>query len=494
MGWKVFGGRLACRCLPRRFLKSRVTKTYKKLKLPKFTFVLCWVAATSLLQAEPGIVTVPVQIAPGKEWTNYPTRTLAALPEAAANRRDSDLDQYGGRLTRKVKATGFFYPAKIGDRWWLVDPQGCLFLNKGVVTVAPMGGSNAAAAFNEKFGSNSNWVAATSSLLHSLGFNGLGAWSDIERLRGASAPLVYTRIWDFMSSYGRKRGGTYQQSGHIGYPKDCIFVFDPEFEKFCDTYARQLAGAKDDPWLLGHFSDNEMPFKREAIINYLQLPEKDPGHQAAMEWLRARHGSTAGVQDITEQDREDFIALVTDRYYRIVSTAIKKYDPNHLYLGSRFNDRELNYPEVFKAAGAYVDVMAVNYYRTWTPSQDKLAMWSRESGRPILITEWYVKGADSGLANNSGAGWIVKSQHDRGLFYENFTLALLESKVCVGWHWFKYADNDPSEPGTDPSNRDANKGIVSFRYEPYTALMDAMKAVNVQVYSLADYFDRVAVQ
>ena len=121
-------------------------------------------------------------------------------------------------------------------------------------------------------------------------------------------------------------------------------------------------------------------------------------------------------------------------------------------------------------------------------------MWSRESGRPILITEWYVKGADSGLPNNSGAGWIVKSQQDRGRFYQHFTLGLLESKVCVGWHWFKYIDNDPSEPNTEPSNRDSNKGIVTSRYEPYPALLDAMKPLNDRVYSLTDYFDQPAVQ
>jgi hypothetical protein len=84
----------------------------------------------------------------------------------------------------------------------------------------------------------------------------------------------------------------------------------------------------------------------------------------------------------------------------------------------------------------------------------------------------------------------VKSQHDRGLFYQNFTLGLLESKVCVGWHWFKYGDNDPSEPNTDPSNRDANKGIVNFRYESYPALLEAMQMLNERVYSLVNYFDR----
>jgi hypothetical protein len=294
-----------------------------------------------------------------------------------------------------------------------------------------------------------------------------------------------------MSSYGHKRGGTYQQPGHIGYPNDCIFVFDPEFEEFCDDYAKQLSQTKDDPWLLGHFSDNEMPFKREAINNYLKLPDQDPGHQAALAWLQARHGQQATPKDITDQDKMDFLAFVTDRYFRIVSTAIKKYDPNHLFLGSRFHAEELNYPAVFKAAGAYVDVLGINYYRTWTPSQENMAMWSRESGRPILITEWYVKGVDSGMPNHSGAGWIVKTQADRGQFYQNFTLGLLESKVCVGWQWFKYADNDPEDLKTDPSNRDSNKGIVSFRYEPYTALLEGMKSLNDRVYALADYFDQL---
>lgn len=119
-------------------------------------------------------------------------------------------------------------------------------------------------------------------------------------------------------------------------------------------------------------------------------------------------------------------------------------------------------------------------------------MWARESGKPVLITEWYAKGADSGLANTSGAGWLVKTQRDRGLFYENFTLGLLQSKVCAGWDWFKYIDNDPADTGTDPSNRDSNKGILSNRYEPYRPLLDSMKRVNERAYGLVDNFDRIA--
>jgi hypothetical protein len=84
---------------------------------------------------------------------------------------------------------------------------------------------------------------------------------------------------------------------------------------------------------------------------------------------------------------------------------------------------------------------------------------------------------------------VVRTQTDRGRFYENFVLALLESQVCVGWHWFKYADNDPADAKADPSNTDSNKGIVSNRYEPYAPLVTSMERINTRVYALAEYFD-----
>jgi hypothetical protein len=432
---------------------------------------------------------VEAQTRPGEKWTAYPTRTLADLPQILRSQPAADLSPYGGWPARKTTATGFFYPVKLDGRWWLVDPDGCLFLHQAVVSVTPQRTPGAQAALQAKFGDEANWATATSQLLREHGFNGLGAWSDTERLRAVARPLVYTRIWNFMSSYGKKRGGTYQQPGHTGYPQDCIFVFDPDFETFCDEHARQLSATRDDPWLLGHFSDNEMPLKRAALRNYLTLPEQDHGHRAALEFLRMRHGAAASARDITAQDEEEFLRIVVDRYYRIVSQAIKRYDPKHLFLGSRFHGSDLGRPEIFRAAGPYLDVVAVNYYRAWSPDPEKLAMWERESGRPVLITEWYAKGADSGLPNHSGAGWTVRTQQDRGRFYQNFVLGLLESKVCVGWQWFKYIDNDPADTKADPSNRDSNKGLVTARYEPYPPLLDAMRQLNPRTYAAVQYFD-----
>ena len=436
--------------------------------------------------------TVEAAAKPGQPWHIFPTRTLADLPGAASKKVDSHFTSFGGQAEHRVEARGFFYATKLDDRWWLVDPEGGLFLNKGVAGVAPLRTAGAQAAFKSKFGGLTNWAAQTTRQLHDLGFNGLGAWSDTATMAAAPQPLNYTHIWNFMASYGSKRGGTFMQPGHTGYPNDCIFVFDPGFETFCDEYAKKLAADKSDPQLFGHFSDNELPFQLGALTNYLALSKSDPGQRAAVAWLQTRHGANAGAKEITVQDHRDFLEFVVARYFRIVGAAIKKYDPNHLYLGSRFYGRGLAEPEILRAAGPFVDVVSVNYYNTWTPDAARLAMWERESHKPVLITEWYAKGVDSGMGNTGGAGWLVKTQRERGEFYENFTLGLLESKVCVGWHWFKYIDNDPADTKTDPSNRDSNKGLFNNRFEPYTPLLESMKKINQRAYSLIEYFDRKA--
>jgi len=447
------------------------------------------VALGLVAQAIGANLEVEVAKDPRGPYKSYPTRTLEQLPNLATLPVDAELSQYGGWKKHRLKATGFFYPTKIDGRWWLVDPEGYLFLHKGIAAVSQLNTPGGLAAHQKQFGGERQWAQGTAELLREHGFNGLGAWSDTERLRGANPPLVYTRIWNFMSGYGAKRGGTYQKSGHMGYPNDCIFVFDPAFEEFCDQHAKRLAAQKDDPWLLGHFSDNELPLGRTSLRGFLKFPEADPGHQAALKWLRERHGTNATVAGITEQDEKDFLGVVADRYFRIVSAAIKKYDPNHLFLGSRINGRSTTYPEIFRAAAPYLDVVAVNYYWAWTPESELMAMWNRESGRPIIITEWYAKGMDSGLSNRSGAGWVVKTQADRGRFYQNFTLGLLESKICVGWDWFKYIDNDPEAKGVDPSNVDSNKGIVSNRYAPYVPLLKAMEQINERSYGIVETLD-----
>ena len=450
-----------------------------------------WAYQTSSLPTtkavEPRLDSVLVSRSPDSEWTAKPTRTLAQLPELPL---DASGARYGGIAETKYAATGFFHTRKIGNRWWLVDPEGHLFIHKGVTSVKMLKSDEAKSSLREKFGTKKKWASSTSELLIEHGFNGLGPWCDKNNFPSPEAPLVYTKIWNFMSAYGKQRGGTYQASGHTGYPQDCPFIFDPEFPKFCMMHARQLSDTKDDPWLLGHFTDNELPWRIRMLDDYLKLPSTDPGYRTAVKWLRKRHGRKFKPDKITTKDRERFLAFAADTYFSIVTAAIRKHDPNHLILGARFHGRVLKVPALFKAAGRHVDVVSVNYYHAWTPDVKLMSSWEKSSKKPILITEWYAKAEDSGLGNTSGAGWLVKTQKDRAAFYQNFTLGLLESRVCVGWHWFRYCDNDPTEKGTDPSNRDANKGLFTNRYQPYSELLQSTKEVNLRTHSIINHFDK----
>jgi hypothetical protein len=94
-----------------------------------------------------------------------------------------------------------------------------------------------------------------------------------------------------------------------------------------------------------------------------------------------------------------------------------------------------------------------------------------------------------GLANTNGAGWVVHAQEDRGKFYQHYALGLLESKSCVGWHWFKYID-DPKESTALDCSGGANKGMFGIDYEPHTPLLDRARALNREAYPLTEFFDR----
>ena len=418
-----------------------------------------------------------------------PTRTLATLSDFKPVAAPPPLDQYGGWLAspKGSAGTGFFRAEKIGGRWWLVTPEGHPFIHVGVATVGPDSGPTFKAAFQKLFQNQDNWARQTAMMLHVNGFNGTGNWSADETLATAPQRLAYTRGVNFMSAFAKKLGLTHVVPGHTGYLDELIPVFHPDFPKFCGEYAQQLATTKDDPWLLGIYSDNELQLPRQSIERYLKRPIDDPGRKELEAWLATRH---VNPKNITSDERDEWTAHVMDRYYTLVGGAIRKADPHHIYLGSRLHGSDAKNAALWKVAGKHLPVIAINVYGDWTPTESA-RKWEQWSGRPMMATEWYAKAHDvPGLANKTGAGWNVKTQNDRGLFYQNFTLALLESRGCVGWHWFKYADNDPANTKADPSNLDSNKGILNCSYQPYTELLTAMKALNTQVYPLTAFFDR----
>ena len=436
---------------------------------------------------------VEAKTKPSTVYKSYSTRTIEQLTGFNV-KKAVPVNIYGSRTDKRSKATGFFRAELINGRWWVVDPEGYLNICRAVNAVQPGKGTISNKAFAASYDNNpATWMSSTMDYLNEIGFYVAGSWSAVSTITSNSSqltkPLAYTIILNWMSGYGSSR--TYQQSGHMGYPNNAIFVFEKGFVEYCDKRAKELVKNKEDKNLFGYFTDNELPFYGKSLNMFLRLgktSQTNENYLATKKWLANSHFTEA---DTTNAEvRNKFLGYVGETYSKVVNTALKKYDPNHMNLGSRVNVKEaLNDPYFMQAFGKNVDILAINYYGVWTPDSTSMSNWGTNLKKPFMVTEFYTKGEDSGLANTGGAGWIVKTQLERGYAYQNYTLALLESTYCVGWHWFKYMDNDPTIKA-DPSNIDGNKGIVKTDYAPYSPLVGKMKELNLKVYNLIDYFDK----
>ena len=423
-------------------------------------------------------------------WRPHPTRTLKGLAgyQPAADR--VRLDRFGGCMDwPREKATGFFYVKKIDGRQWLIDPEGYRFFNVGINTVNEPKNRKAV------FGSKDDWAQSLAGDLRNAGFNGVSSGRSIPELAQANGPRVWVLNKTFMFTFTREKKLNVPASGTQGFIDKCMPVFHPDFEPFCERFAKDLAKTADDPYLLGYMTDNEIQCPADLLNRYLALdasnPDLKPGRDAAAAWLVARKGS-ADPSRIDRRDQYEFIAFAFDRYYRIVTAAIRKNDPNHLYLGSRINYRatELENPLFWKVLAKYHDVVSVNYYHVWGPDSLDVANWEAWADRPILITEWYAKAMDvPGLANTFGAGWLVRTQEDRARYYQHFVLKALECRNIVGYHWFKYRDDPPESVALDCAGG-ANKGMFDAEGRPHKLLLDAAGEVNREVYPLIKFFDQ----
>lgn len=414
-------------------------------------------------------------------WKTYQTVTLDHLLDFQP--QEIPLSQYGGRMDRREKATGFFHVKQLEDRWTLVDPEGYHFINMGVNCVTPADTSpDSIFAFQELYASRKEWTAQTHDLLTGqLYFNSLGRWSDYDLFKEHGRPIPYAIGLSVMGSFAQKKGLHEASYGSTNMKNDVLPVFHEDLPQHIDEVCKQLGKTKDDPWLFGISSDNEIPlFEEDIIKRYLALGDEDPGAKRASQWLRERSKT---ADDITPEDDRQFCLLVLNKYFKMVSESIKKYAPNHMYLGTRFHKTVLTQRSAYQAAGSYMDIVCINLYHRWNLDQAQLNELASAAGRPIMITEWYAKGIDSGLRNYSGAGFTVRTQEERGMFYENFTISLLRNPHMVGWDWFRYMDDGALRTGRQASN----KGLLNEHYDLHKGLTDSVTRINKHAYALRDY-------
>ncbi len=442
--------------------------------------------------------------------------------------------EYGGwRDGPQLEATGFFYPVKYRDKWWLVDPLGRLFWSHGVDCVGFTNGTTPVSDREFYFAE----LPANDSPL--AGFYGSGSWAphgyyqNKRRYRtfnftGANlmrkfgddwhdraAGLAHERLrswsmntianWSDSGIYGKRKtpyvvavssGRTRPIEGSRGYWRQFPDPFDPSFRRALD---RRLAGEKDksagDPWCIGYFVDNELGWGDELslAIAALASPPDQPAKQVIVVDLRKKYAAIATLNDAwgtaydswdalaesrtppdekyAKEDLGAFATKIAEAYFRHCHDAVKQVAPDNLYLGCRF--AWVN-DRGARAAAKYCDVLGYNLYR------DDVADFELPEGvdKPVIVGEFHFGALDRGMFHTGLRP--TASQEDRARAYRNYVTSALQHPSFVGTHWFQFGDQATTGRG-DGENYQI--GLVNICDRPYPETIAAVREVGDSMYA-----------
>jgi hypothetical protein len=348
--------------------------------------------------------------------------------------------KYGGRKDVTLDATGFYYLTSYpNNRQYFIDPEGHPFISLGHNSVNPadLNVPSRKEAFKPY---NDLWIEATINDIQSGNFNTLGSFTDYEYFVEAQKNIPYMPELSLMISYRYYRRANlypYNDDNSKGKPQ-AFYPWDPEFPGWLDSHIQNSPicsmRLSADPYLIGYFVENELPMSSSFLSVCLNFPANDPTYQAAQTFVD-------GLGRIpTQDDSNRFCGQAFLKFYEIVVEAIKKYDPNHLILGSKQQYSSNQY--VLSASCQYTDVYSINYYSKWSPSQshsDNIRTFS--NGKPIIFSEYFASTTDVDINNElMSVGYIVKSETDRTPFNYGFILPSLDYKNIIGFHWFSFPD------------------------------------------------------
>lgn len=348
---------------------------------------------------------------------------------------------------------------------------------------------------------NALWPEQTLARLQAWGFNTLGNWSDAELHEQPRMPYVLPL--SIAGDYASIPTG-HDWWGAMPDP------FDPRFAMAAErAVAIAARGRREDPWLIGYFVDNELPWvapgdtpqARYALAyNTLRQTTDVPAKRAFLKQLRDRYRNQQGLaaawgielpawelmedpgfeaplpdpaHPAIEDDLRRFLALYADTYFRTVAEALAWHAPNHLLLGGRFS---IATPEALAACARYCDVLSLNTY-TRAPQQGQDFTALHALNRPVLIAEFSFGSRDR------GPFWPgpleVPGETARGAAYAHFLERALQEPVIVGLHWFQYLDQPVTGRLLDGEN--GHVGLVAITDVPFDGFVDAVRRANLRL-------------
>ncbi len=357
------------------------------------------------------------------------------------------------------------------------------------------------ANLERKYGADwfERWKSITLQRLPAWGFNTIGNWSDPRLYEVKRVP--YTATLNISGTFAKvASGGDYWN--RMSDP------FDPAFAEAADSTAREAAQKRrDDPWCMGYFVDNELSWgsmkddkgRYGLALGALSLDATSPAKRAFLAQLQKRYASVEQLNaswqtqfadwsallespfrppaDFSAPMREDlgaFVKTLAEQYFRTVRDALKRYDPSHLYLGTRF---AWYTREGVEACAEFCDVLSFNIYRP----RVEAAQWSflDEFSKPVIVGEFHMGAIDRGMFHTG----LVKThdQEKRAEMFTDYVRSVVDNPMFVGCHYFKYTDEPLTGRPGDGENYSI--GFTTVVDGLYPEMIQAAKTVGGEMYT-----------
>lgn len=411
-----------------------------------------------------------------KEWAAEENEEVTTKPY--------NYSKFGGYLSSKVKATGFFRTEKIDDRWWFVDPEGYLFLSVGVDCVNPGGGGNAINIDKRRNLYKELPPAGIGSNPERPNSASFGTWNLFRRYGNEYPAKSKSMIIKRMDKWGlntianwsspevtklnqkafmMQLHGVGIENGVMGLPD----VYAPEFASKIDAACKAFVEPyKENPWVIGYFTGNEPSWlEQEERLCGLILDGTDKPIKSELKKYLAAGDSP--------ERRKQFIYNTFRIFLKTVDAAVKRVDPNHLNLGMRFG--HVPGKEILDICKDVFDVFSFNCYDLY-PKKEFMDQILAGTGLPMIIGEYHFGTVDRGMAQSL---WQVNSQKERGVAYRYYTERAYSHPGLIGTAYFQWSDQDLT------GRRDGenyNCGLVDVTDRPYKyqveAMMETAKRLN----------------
>ena len=268
----------------------------------------------------------------------------------------------------------FYTIEKRDGRWWFITPDGALFWSIGMnhIDSAALRYVESDGVWEREFGnSHEQWLRAVADDLRDWGFNTIGWTQEVVIITDGyhrhSRPFTYEEYqWaDMPYCHLLPFTEAHQWQVEVRMPD----LMSTDFEEWCDYVARdECVRLRDDPKLIGYF--------------YCDCPQW-VHTSPATKW----RGSLVDPDLLESEVGRRELSAIAERYYKVTHDAIRRYDPNHLILGDRWEANAVLPEEVVQAALPYVDVLSFQCFGTVGNIATKMQHWAGFADRPVLLAD-----------------------------------------------------------------------------------------------------------